>query len=49
MSEAQFPLATSSWDERELAAIQRVMASDMYSMGPEVKRFEEQFLAIKPA
>ena len=45
MSEAQFPLATSSWDDRELAAIQRVIASDMYSMGPEVAKFEDQFAA----
>lgn len=39
----RFPLATSSWDRRELDAIQRVIASDQYSMGPEVARFEENF------
>lgn len=40
---AQFPLATSSWDQSELDALSRVIASDQYSMGPEVKAFEEQF------
>ena len=35
----KFPLATSSWDQDEQDAIQRVIASDMYSMGPEVAKF----------
>lgn len=39
----RFPLATSSWDENELAALQRVIQSDQYSMGPEVARFEKEF------
>lgn len=39
----KFPLATSSWDQAEQDAIQRVIASDMYSMGPEVAKFEQQF------
>lgn len=43
MSEQGFPLATTSWDEREYAAIDRVVASGMFSMGQEVARFEEQF------
>ncbi|MGI8943739.1 MAG: DegT/DnrJ/EryC1/StrS family aminotransferase [Qipengyuania sp.] len=38
-----FPLATSSWDEDEYAAIQRVIDSDRFTMGPEVKAFETQF------
>lgn len=38
-----FPLATSSWDAREYAAIDRVVQSGMFSMGPEVARFEEMF------
>ncbi|MCO4824021.1 MAG: DegT/DnrJ/EryC1/StrS family aminotransferase [Amylibacter sp.] len=42
----KFPLATSSWDQDEQDAIQRVIASDMYSMGPEVAKFEQQFAAI---
>ncbi|MEM6619332.1 MAG: DegT/DnrJ/EryC1/StrS family aminotransferase, partial [Pseudomonadota bacterium] len=43
---ARFPLATSSWDAAEQAAIQRVIASDMYSMGPEVAAFETAFAAF---
>ncbi|MEI4195335.1 DegT/DnrJ/EryC1/StrS family aminotransferase [Roseovarius sp. E0-M6] len=39
----KFSLATSSWDQAEQDALQRVIASDMFSMGPEVKTFEEQF------
>jgi len=42
---ARFPLATSSWDQAEYDAIQRVIASDMYSMGAEVGAFEEEFAA----
>lgn len=38
-----FPLATSSWDEAERAALQRVIDSDRFSMGPEVAAFEEEF------
>jgi len=41
----RFELATSSWDAREYAAIQRVVASGMFSMGPEVARFERMFAA----
>lgn len=41
----RFPLATSSWDEAEHAAIQRVIASDCYSMGEEVAEFERRFAA----
>ena len=37
------PLATSSWDDEEYAAIQRVIDSDRFSMGPEVEAFEKQF------
>ncbi len=43
---ARFPLATSSWDQAEQDALQRVIKSDMYSMGPEVRSFEEQFAAF---
>jgi len=43
---ARFPLATSSWDQAEQDAIQRVIASDMYSMGPEVRAFEDEFAAF---
>ncbi|TDK50914.1 DegT/DnrJ/EryC1/StrS family aminotransferase [Antarcticimicrobium luteum] len=40
-----YPLATSSWDQEEYDALQRVIASDMYSMGPEVAAFEAEFAA----
>lgn len=40
-----FPLATSSWDEQEYAAIQRVVDSGRFTMGPLVKQFEEDFAA----
>lgn len=43
MTKINFPLATSSWDESEHNAIQRVIASDMFSMGSEVATFEAQF------
>ncbi|WP_317055865.1 DegT/DnrJ/EryC1/StrS family aminotransferase [Roseovarius rhodophyticola] len=38
-----FPLATTSWDEKEYAAIERVVKSGMFSMGAEVAKFEDQF------
>ncbi len=41
----RFPLATSSWDQKELDALQRVIASDRYSMGNEVAEFERRFAA----
>jgi CDP-6-deoxy-D-xylo-4-hexulose-3-dehydrase len=37
------PLATSSWDEEEYEAIQRVVNSDRFTMGREVKAFEKEF------
>ena len=40
-----YPLATSSWDQAEQDALQRVIDSDMYSMGPEVRAFEDEFAA----
>ena len=41
-----YPLATSSWDKAEFAALDRVIASDMFSMGPEVRAYEEEFAAL---
>lgn len=38
-----YPLATSTWDEKELAAIQSVIDRDMYTMGKSVQQFEEDF------
>lgn len=43
MSKIKYPLATSSWDVAEYAAIQRVIDSNMFSMGSEVAAFEREF------
>lgn len=40
-----YPLATTTWDQKELDAIQAVIASGMYSMGPRVAQFEREFAA----
>lgn len=37
------PLATSTWDDDERAALQSVIDSDRYSMGAKVEAFEGQF------
>lgn len=37
------PLATSSWNDSEYKAIQRVVESGMFSMGHEVQAFEKEF------
>lgn len=39
----QYKLASSTWDEKELQAIQSVIDKDMYTMGDSVKQFEEDF------
>lgn len=38
-----FPLATSTWDDDEYAAITRVVESGRFTMGPEVAAFEREF------
>ncbi len=38
-----YPLATETWDEAEYKAIQRVVDSGRFSMGDEVKQFEQAF------
>lgn len=43
MTSFKYPLATSSWDEAEYQAIQRVVDSGMFSMGSEVQIFEKDF------
>jgi CDP-6-deoxy-D-xylo-4-hexulose-3-dehydrase len=40
-----YDLASTTWGEEELAAIQRVCQSGRYTMGEEVRRFEEEFAA----
>ncbi len=39
----KYPLASSTWDEKEIEAINGVIAKDMYTMGAGVKQFEEDF------
>ena len=39
----KFPLASSSWGQEEHDAMQRVIASGMFSMGPEVAGYERAF------
>ena len=38
-----YPLATTTWDTSEYEAMQRVIASGNFTMGEEVKLFEESF------
>jgi CDP-6-deoxy-D-xylo-4-hexulose-3-dehydrase len=39
----KYPLATTSWDEREFAAIRSVVDGRMFTMGPRVAEFERRF------
>jgi CDP-6-deoxy-D-xylo-4-hexulose-3-dehydrase len=39
----KYPLATTTWDEKEITAMHRVIDSGMFTMGSHVKAFEEQF------
>ncbi len=39
----KFPLATASWGNEETAAMQRVIASGMFTMGENVQAFERDF------
>ena len=43
MNKIIYPLASPSWDEKEYDAMQRVIASGMFSMGKEVRSFEKRF------
>ena len=38
-----YPLASSSWGKEEVEAIQRVIDTNMYTMGKYVKEFEDKF------
>lgn len=38
-----YPLASSTWDKQELAAIQSVIEKDQYTMGDNVAQFEKSF------
>jgi CDP-6-deoxy-D-xylo-4-hexulose-3-dehydrase len=37
-----YPLASDNWDDREKQALYRVIESNRFTMGPEVKQFESQ-------
>jgi CDP-6-deoxy-D-xylo-4-hexulose-3-dehydrase len=39
----KYSLATSTWGDEEIKAIQSVIESDMYSMGPRVAKYEKEF------
>ena len=39
----KYSLASSTWDENELNAIQSIIDKDIYTMGNSVKQFEENF------
>ncbi len=39
----KYPLATATWDNAEYEAIQSVITSGMFTMGPKVLEFEKQF------
>lgn len=41
---SNYPLATSSWDDKELQAIQSVIDRGFYSMGDSVAQFEQDFV-----
>lgn len=41
----KFPLATASWGQEEIAAMQRVIDSGVFSMGANVQAFERDFAA----
>ncbi|MBE3609018.1 DegT/DnrJ/EryC1/StrS family aminotransferase [Campylobacter californiensis] len=41
-----YPLATSTWDEKELEAINSVIKRDMYTMGESVAQFEKDFCSF---
>jgi CDP-6-deoxy-D-xylo-4-hexulose-3-dehydrase len=39
----KYQLACDTWDEREIEAIQKVIKTGRYTMGPHVKQFEKEF------
>ncbi len=40
-----YDLASSSWGQEEIDALHRVIASEQFTIGPNVRRFEEDFAA----
>lgn len=43
MNKINLPLATTTWDEKEIEAIHKVVQSGFYTMGIEVARYEADF------
>jgi CDP-6-deoxy-D-xylo-4-hexulose-3-dehydrase len=41
-----YPLAYSTWGKEEVDAIQKVISTDMYTMGKHVKQFEQEFAEL---
>ena len=39
----KYPLTASTWDEKELLAIDRVIKSNHFTMGENVRQFESEF------
>ena len=43
----RFPLATTTWGQEEQDAMQRVIASGMFTMGRNVQEFENDFAKVE--
>ena len=43
MKNIKYNLASDSWDDEEISAINDVIKSNRYTMGPKVKKFEDEF------
>lgn len=43
MNQVRFPLATTSWDQAEIAAMQKVIAAGQFTMGTHVQQYERDF------
>lgn len=43
MKDKLYPLASTTWDDREIDAMHRVIHSGHFTMGDEVKKFESEF------
>ncbi len=43
MTQFRYPLATPSWDEKEINAMHRIIDSGFFTMGKETNKFENEF------
>jgi CDP-4-dehydro-6-deoxyglucose reductase, E1 len=46
MKQIDLPLATTTWDDKEYAALDRVIQTGNFTMGAEVRKFESEFAAF---